>query len=697
MDKHLLEWLLLTEEKPEKSQIVPEDYVRLRFPTQAQLSPDGQTLVFGVRRVKEKNNTYQQALYKWFTGSNTYQQLTSGTHTDSSPKWSPDGRYLAFLSGRAEDGAQIYAMPRDGGEAIRLTYLPKGVNAFSWGKMGTILHFIALVSEEELAKVQDPPKPPSFTLNPTDFEAFKARKKQAEELESDPRHIKEGYYRAGTSYFNQRFAHPFVLDFSFPGKTSIEEGPETTKPRSVADFGYHYTLGEFGTDDNILYLARVKDPTLSLYKELLAVTVATSDSTVLEKPFGWVNNIQVSPDGRYLTYESTREEQIVYDDNQIFLLSLESQQLTCLTEDYSRSAQQAQWVDESTLYFLSPRDGRVGLYSININTKEVQEVVGGDRSINEYTVSKGGNRLTYQVSHHSFFAELFTADLTGAGETQLTQVNKKYVEEHPPAKVEAYQFEREGIEFTGWVMTPHDHDGSKLPVVLEIHGGPAAQWTPHDQTMWHEWNCLAGAGYAVVFTNPRGSDGSGIEFRAAVHQNWGDVAGKDIMAGLDAALTYYDFLDGSNISVTGGSYGGYMTAWLTMVGFPERFKAAVGQRGVYEYVAFSPTTDIPLWFERQQGFELVDPERYPLYHRDSPAYHIQNLTCPLLIIHSDNDFRVPVVNGEQLFWFGKRYGKEVELVRYPRDGHELSRSGEPRHVIDRLRRIVGWFEKYAKS
>ena len=187
-----------------------------------------------------------------------------------------------------------------------------------------------------------------------------------------------------------------------------------------------------------------------------------------------------------------------------------------------------------------------------------------------------------------------------------------------------------------------------------MHGGPAAHWTPHDIHMFLEFNSIVSKGYAIFFCNPRGSDGYGIDFRRAIYRNWGELAGNDIIKGLNTVLDRYSFLDKDRIVLTGGSYAGYMTVWLTT--HPEigsLFKAAVSQRGVYEYSAFGQTTDNPIWFEYQYDYELVDKDRYDLYHRDSPMYNIKNLKCPLLILHSENDFRVPIVSAEQLFWAGK--------------------------------------------
>ncbi|HKZ40928.1 MAG TPA: prolyl oligopeptidase family serine peptidase, partial [Candidatus Hodarchaeales archaeon] len=210
-----------------------------------------------------------------------------------------------------------------------------------------------------------------------------------------------------------------------------------------------------------------------------------------------------------------------------------------------------------------------------------------------------------------------------------------------------------------------------------------------EKTMWFEFNLLVSQGFAVILSNPRGSDGYGRDFRRAVHKRWGEIAAADILAGLDHYLDEFPFLDATSIGITGGSYGGFMTAW--MLGHNNRFKAAVSQRGVYELPSLALSSDIPAWVEASYGSIW---EEFALYWKDSPISSVQNFQAPLLIIHSDNDFRVPVTTSEQLFWACKRFNKVVELVKFPREGHELSRSGEPRHRIQRLQLIVNWMKKY---
>jgi dipeptidyl aminopeptidase/acylaminoacyl peptidase len=210
--------------------------------------------------------------------------------------------------------------------------------------------------------------------------------------------------------------------------------------------------------------------------------------------------------------------------------------------------------------------------------------------------------------------------------------------------------------------------------------------------MFHEWQSHAASGYVVFYCNPRGGDGYGEDFRQALHADWGKVAFDDIMSGVDVLLEK-GFADKGRMAVTGGSYGGYMTAWI--VGHTDRFVSAVTQRGVYNLISFYGTTDVPDLITSDFDVEVwEDPD---LLWKHSPLAYAQNIKTPLLIIHSENDYRVPIEQAEQLFAFVRRNGGTVKMLRYPRDGHELSRSGEPEHRVSRLTEMIAWFDKYCKS
>jgi dipeptidyl aminopeptidase/acylaminoacyl peptidase len=214
----------------------------------------------------------------------------------------------------------------------------------------------------------------------------------------------------------------------------------------------------------------------------------------------------------------------------------------------------------------------------------------------------------------------------------------------------------------------------------------------YGNTFWHEFQVIAGRGYVVYFCNPRGSDGYGLAFRDAIHARWGEADADDILMGVNGLINQ-GYVDEERLAITGGSYGGYMTTWI--IGHDKRFAAAVSQRGVQELVGFWGVTDIPLFLEAE--FDATPWSDAEKLWRYSPMAYVEEIETPLLILHSDLDFRVPVSSGEQLFAALKRLKREVAFLRYPREGHELSRSGEPAHRVDRINRIVDWFDRYTTS
>ncbi|MHA1974793.1 MAG: S9 family peptidase [Candidatus Hodarchaeales archaeon] len=674
--------------------VTSEDFVKLRFITHADLSPDASKIVFTIKNVDEEKNQYKSAIYLKELSEDKYYKYSAGTQVDTNPKFSPDGNKLAFLSSRGESGLQLYCMKVSGGEAFPLTNFPAGIMNFTWDHNSEVIHFIARVNKEELKGIERRKDPFSYVLSPLDFVANKAKKEEEKKIKIDPRIISEAYCREGTSYLDGRFSQPFIV--SLEGFNYDDCLKKPNKIKHIGEFGYHYSLGVFTKDSQSIVLSRfIGDPALNLKQVVIKVPIKEpTHSKELGMAFGWVDNFKISPDGKYVSFEALREEIGIYDDIQIFLIDLQSESsFKCLTLGFQRSAYQSDWLDSDTILFLSTNEGRINIHRINVYSKETKLVCGGDRNINLFTIVPGSERIIFEVSSQEFPSDLFIGWITSGKESRITNVNEEYLKTHETAVVKEIHYENDNIEQQAWLMLPRNYDPkNKVPVVLEVHGGPAAMWSPHENTMWHEWNTIVSKGYAVVFCNPRGSDGYGKDFRGACFKNWGHLPQSDILKALEVVLKEYSALDQENVFLTGGSYGGYMTAWL--VTQTHRFKAAVSQRGVYEFIGFGLTTDIPLWFERQYDGEIL--KNFAKIWEDQPIAHVPNIATPLLILHSENDFRVPIVTAETLFFLCKRYGKEVEFVRYPRDGHELSRSGEPRHIVDRINRICNWFEKYNK-
>jgi dipeptidyl aminopeptidase/acylaminoacyl peptidase len=310
-----------------------------------------------------------------------------------------------------------------------------------------------------------------------------------------------------------------------------------------------------------------------------------------------------------------------------------------------------------------------------------------------FDLARDGGRLGFLACTPERPPDIYTAALDGSDERRLTDVNRKLLAKKQVMPTEEIWYTTpDGVEIQGWLIKPPGFDPTQIyPLAVEIHGGPHAMWGPSTMTMWHEWQCLAARGYVVFYCNPRGSAGYGYAFRDTIHGRWGEADMPDILAGVDHVVSQ-GYIDTAHMAITGGSYGGFMSAWI--VGHDRRFAAAVSQRGVYHLTSFFGTSDIPELIEGE--FDARPWEAYERLWRYSPLAYVNEIKTPLLILHSERDFRAPIPDAEHLFLMLRWLKREVEFVRYPREGHELSRSGEPRHRVDRLNRIIDWFDKYCK-
>jgi dipeptidyl aminopeptidase/acylaminoacyl peptidase len=324
--------------------------------------------------------------------------------------------------------------------------------------------------------------------------------------------------------------------------------------------------------------------------------------------------------------------------------------------------------------------GRVSVVRFSTNGTS-QTVVGGDREVASFSVSADGTRMAYVASDPTHPYEVFVDD------QQLSHENDAWLGEVNLIQPEPLQVRStDGEMVHGWLMRPGGRQRS--PLILEVHGGPEAMYA---SSFMHEFQVLAGRGYAVLYTNPRGSKGYGEAFTARIFADWGNQDAADCLSAVDAACALPG-IDAARLGVAGGSYGGFMTAWL--VGNSERFKAGVAMRGCYNFVSFYGTSDIGPWFG---DYILGGPvyEREALYRERSPLTYAPQIRAPLLLIHSESDLRCPIEQAEQLFVQLRRLGHvETELIRFPEESHNLSRSGRPDRRVERLEQIVGWFDRY---
>jgi dipeptidyl aminopeptidase/acylaminoacyl peptidase len=347
-------------------------------------------------------------------------------------------------------------------------------------------------------------------------------------------------------------------------------------------------------------------------------------------------------------------------------------------------------VDSTWITFAIEDQGDVPICRVRADgTATPERIIPGARQVTGLSASRDGVVLAFAAMDAVSPAEVFVCQADGTGEKRLTDLNRGWKAEVARSQPERFRYERDGRQFDAWVMRPFGwKPGVRYPALLNIHGGPHTQYGHH---FFDEFQVYAGAGYAVIYTNPRGSQGYGEEFTRAVIGDWGGGDFADVMAGLDEALGRYDFIDPERLGVMGGSYGGFLTSWT--VGQTHRFKAACSERAVNNTYTLFGTSDIGHSFsEAQSGY--LPWENMQWYIDHSPLTYAKDIATPLLIMHSESDLRCPMEQAEQLFVALKKQRKEVVLVRFPDADHELSRTGKPRHRLERFRVILDWFAKY---
>ena len=404
-----------------------------------------------------------------------------------------------------------------------------------------------------------------------------------------------------------------------------------------------------------------------------------------------------SPDGRTIAYLGHRYLHESGRNKRLFTVPVAGGAPTCLTIALDRtcvpffSSVAPLWSgDGQWITFAVEDQGDIPIYRVRADSTTAPErIITGERQVTGLSASRDGALLAFTATDPLSPAEVFVCYADGTGEKQLTDLNHAWKAEVVRSQPERFRYERDGHQLDGWVMRPFGFKtGERYPALLNIHGGPHTQY---GHNFFDEFQVYAGAGYVVIYTNPRGSQGYGEEFTRAVIGDWGGGDFADVMAGLDEALRRYDCIDPERLGVLGGSYGGFLTSWT--VGHTDRFKAACSERAVNNTYTLFGTSDIGHSFsEAQSGY--LPWENMSWYIDHSPLTYAKDIATPLLIIHSESDLRCPMEQAEQLFVALKKQRKEVVFVRFPDEDHELSRAGKPRHRLERFRCILDWFGRY---
>lgn len=675
----------------EKRLITIEDVMNIRYVEDPQISPDGKWIAYVVMNADKMERGYKRDIYMVSSeGSKPIRLSRSGKAT--SPRWSPDSANLAFVSVQKDSngGAKphIYILPiSQPGEARQLTSNENGAFAPAWSPDGESIAYLSRMNSDERSK-EDSDEKGEAPQDKLDGKHRSERKAEDEKNRFDPRPMERIPYRQGTSFMDDRHTQIYII----PTADGLEG--DDAKPRRMTNRNAGYTPPVWSKSGRHLITTRAWDTKADeyfLWSNLYLIGVESGIERRIKDNENTYGNPIPSYNGDWIV--CSRSPSGATDAlTHLTLVPLEgSGEPVELNVELDRSIAAYDWTEDGKLLVIVETDGRSEVHSLDPKTKAYSPIITDEQSIYGFSMLKNGNFAFVSRTTNRIDELFFKAD----GETQqMTEVNQSFMDEIEVQETHEIRFQNgNGDEIQGWyILPPNFEDGKQYPLALNIHGGPHVMWSPSARSIWHEWQVHAAAGYVVFFCNPRGSDGYGQNHLSAIRSNWGSITMDDVMAGVDTMIAK-GFVDESKMAVTGGSFGGYMTGWI--VGNSDRFASAVSQRGVYNISSFYGTSDVPILMSAE--FEAEPWEAPEKFWEHSPLAYAHNVTTPTLIIHSENDYRVPIEQAEQFFaWIRRASDTPVKMLRYPREGHELSRSGEPQHRISRLSEMVDWFNKYCK-
>ena len=685
----------------ERRLITESDLLKFVWIADPQIAPDGSRVAFVRVTVNETKDDYETSLWVVPTsGAEPPRVLTAGTR-DSSPRWSPDGRQIVFVRSLERDGKsqppQLYLLALDGGEARPLTELARGAGAPVWSPDGRRIAFASTTRSDDPAPNATPP-----AGKPLDSARDKPTK-------SDVRVITSATYRSNGGGWNDP-EHPSHL-----WTIEISNGADMPKPLQLTQGTFSEGGHVWSTDGSQLFFVstRVEDPYyVSQDSDLFAVPSRGGEIIKIASIDGSIGSPSASPDGTSIAFigSLSGSPERSYSQSDLFVVHLEAglkpspTTAKNLTADYDfdigggiggdqaaprgGASRAPIWArDSQSIIVVSGEQGVANLVRVNAASGKPAPVLKGSHAVQSYTAARDGEQLVALVSTPTNIGDLFV--LEAGSSKQITKVNQELFSQlklSEPEEVSWTSFDGQRIQ--GWLLHPPDFDKTKkYPFILEIHGGPHSAY---GNTFTHEFHWMAAKGYVVLFPNPRGSSNYGQDFGNVIQYRYPGDDYKDLMAGVDMAVKR-GYIDDKRLGVTGGSGGGLLTNW-TITQTP-RFAAAVSQRSIADWSGFWYTADFtlftPTWFRKAPWEDPAD------FTARSPITHVAKVRTPLMLVDGDDDLRTPPSDGGEMMFRALKYLKvPTVMVRFPGETHELSRSGKPRHRIERLQHIVGWFDKW---
>jgi dipeptidyl aminopeptidase/acylaminoacyl peptidase len=665
----------LQAQEQRKRAITFQDLISMHRVSEPQISPDGKWIAYSVSTPDLDANRSIRNIWIVATSGGEARQLTRGG-TDTRPRWSPDGKKLAFLSARVENNPQVFWMNLEGGEATKVTSLSTGADNELWSPDGKAIAFISSVYADC--------KDDACNANrDTEKEKSKVKARIYDKL----------LYRHWTGWSDGKRSHLFLVLAS--GGTPRDLTPGANYDVPPFNLGAPEPIAFSPDSRELCFTANTdKDEALSTNGDLFTVPVsgASEPKRITTNPGNDWGPVY-SPNGMWIAYRAQMQPGYESDRWRLMLYARQGGKQIDLTETFDSSVESYAFApDSKSLYFNAEEKAEMPIYSIAAAPGSSAKVVISGNFNQEFDLSEDGRTLAIARTSLTTPAEIFAANSDGSDVRQLTHHNAALLSQLDLAKPEIFKFEgAEKTQVEGIVIRPPHFDASKkYPALLLIHGGPQGAWTDAWGYRWNE-QVMAAPGYVVLAINPRGSTGYGQKFTAEVSRDWGGKAYEDLMKGLDAAIAKYSFIDGSRVGAAGGSYGGYMIDWIaTHTG---RFKCLISHAGPYDAVSMGATEE--LWFSEWEfgGTPWANPELYRKWSPSEFAAALGKYKTPTLVVGGELDFRVPYTQDLEFFAALQRQGVPSKLLIFPDEGHWVLK---PQNSELWYKTFLGWLAEYLK-
>jgi dipeptidyl aminopeptidase/acylaminoacyl peptidase len=643
-----------------------EDVARIKTVSDPQVSPEGAWVAYTVRtpNLKENKNTSDIWMTSW-DGKQTV-RLTTSKQSESTPRWSPDGRYLAFLSDRDDEDevSQIWLLPRAGGEAEKVTDERGGVEDYDWSPDSKRLVLVVSDPDPEASADKEPSKKKKTTKKPIVIDRFQFKL--------------DGY-----GYLGKRRKHLSLFDLAAHRSEVLTSGdhdellPSWSPDGKTIAFVSKRSPDADRTDNWDLWAIEPRAGA--------AARQLTTDERSDNQP-DWDSRLAWSPDSKWVAYVQGGPDKLIYYGlHRLAVVSASGGTPRLLTPDLDLNVLSPRYTaDGSAILFALEDDQAVGLAKVSAAGGPIDRLLTGRRVIAAFASARG--RMALQMGTPSLPDEIYAFE---EGEPRrLSRQNDAWLAEVRLAAVEETSFKsKDGTEIHGFLVKPPDYEaGRRYPTILRVHGGPVSQF---ECSFEEEWQWFASNGYVVLAPNPRGSSGRGEKFQAAIYADWGNVDVQDVLAAVDDAVAR-GIADPDRLAVGGWSYGGILTNYV--IASTQRFKAATSGAGISNILAGYGTDQYIREYEQELDRPWKNVEGW--LKVSFPFLHADRITTPTLFLCGEDDFNVPLINSEQMYQALRSLGVPTQLVIYPGQYHGIRK---PSYVRDRLERYVAWYDKYTKA